>query len=106
MIKKRAYISGAISALKEKNWRYNFNEAEKYLRKKGYENIVNPINIPPYRNQTKWSDYLRNDLRELCWCDEIWMMNNWWKSKGAWTELLISYILGIDIKWLKIQLRK
>ena len=100
--KKRIYISGKISGLDYKVASDIFEAKEKELLEKGYE-VVNPFKISPEANELKeggkpsWSDHMRADIRALCLCDEIYMLDNWVKSKGAIIEFRVAKDLELNI---------
>ena len=106
-MKRKFYISGKITGLKEESWRSNFSlvsRIEKY--KHPSDIIVNPVEIPPWHGNKTWSGYLRADIAELCDCTDIVLMKNWWSSKGALTELLVAKILGLKIHFSTVKIRR
>ena len=68
----KVYISGKISGLSEKVYKNNFNSAELYLTGLGYD-AVNPISDGLIPNGT-WEDYMRRDIKLLCDCDYIYLI--------------------------------
>lgn len=101
--KKTAYISGKITGTTDHENR--FTNAEKKLKGMRY-NVVNPLRrtahlvgkhktmgLPP----PEWSDYMRECLRTLSWCDTIYMLRGWEDSKGAKLERYIAEVLGLEI---------
>lgn len=103
----KIYISGAISALSKEGYEYNFKKAEELLKfNYPQHKIINPLNIPSWKNGTTWSAYMRLDLIVLATCDEIHVMKNFWRSKGVLTEMLFALILGIKIKFIKMKVMK
>jgi hypothetical protein len=99
---KMIYISGAISCLPNNEWKANFDNAERKL-KRLFSNdiIINPTKLIPYQGEHSWRAYMRSDIYQLALCDEIWVMPNWWKSKGCIVEILVSLVLGVKIFSLK-----
>ena len=101
------YISGAISSLPEKKWKDNFNKVEKKLRQLFPDDLItNPTKLIPYQGKNTWRGYMRTDISQLALCDEIWVMPNWWRSKGCVVEIIVSLILGVRVllvprRWLK-----
>lgn len=91
--KPKVYISGKISGLSEKVYKNNFNSAELYLTGLGYD-AVNPISDGLIPNGT-WEDYMRRDIKLLCDCDYIYLIEGWEDSDGASLEKLIADNLGI-----------
>jgi hypothetical protein len=88
------YISGKISGMEEEAF-ILFQQAEKYLIEQGWA-VINPMTLPHKHNKS-WHAYMREDLRALCSCDEIYMLNNWIDSKGAIIEHTIAMWLGIRV---------
>lgn len=106
-MKKGIYISGKISGLRPEVWISNFNKAEELLKFEFPEaDVINPINIAPYKNKTDWRSYMRTDIVALALCDEIYLMKNFWSSKGALMELFVALVLGIKVNFLKMKLAK
>ena len=92
--KKKVYISGKMSGLKEEEFKAIFKEAEEELLGKGYE-VVNPCEI----------DYIPEDyagqlliaLGELAKCDAIYLLDNWVESNGARCEYWFAKGMGLEI---------
>lgn len=91
--KPKVYISGKVSGLSEKVYKNNFNSAELYLTGLGYD-AVNPVSEVTIPNGT-WEDYMRRDIKLLCDCDYIYLIDGWEDSDGASLEKLIADNLGI-----------
>ena len=95
---KKIYISGPMSGLPDFNFQ-KFEKAGKYLTKKYPERIIiNPHKI--HRNNRKdlqYSYYMRNDIKALCDCDSIYMLENWNLSPGAKLEYAIATALKLEI---------
>ena len=91
--KPKVYISGKISGLSEKVYKNNFNSAELYLTGLGYD-AVNPVSEVTIPNGT-WEDYMRRDIKLLCDCDYIYLLEGWEGSGGACLEKHIADNLGI-----------
>lgn len=91
--KPRVYISGKISGLSEKVYKNNFNSAELYLTGLGYD-AVNPVSEGLIPNGT-WEDYMRRDIKLLCECDYIYLLEGWEDSDGASLEKFIADKLKI-----------
>ena len=88
------YISGPMSGYEDFNCPA-FDRAEAKLRKRGWRTI-NPADhgiVPDW----SWGDYLRLDIRELSYCDSIYMLNGWASSKGARLERHIAKELGMTV---------
>lgn len=93
------YISGRIT--KNKNWKEQFQQAEEYLKSKGYKVIINPLNLAEQVNKeiknATYIDYMKQDIEILTLCNEIYMLRGWWRSKGARLERHIAKVLGLGI---------
>ncbi len=106
---KMIYISGAISSLPEHKWKNNFNIVEKRLKKCLPDSIIiNPIRLIPHQGKHTWRGYMRTDISQLALCDELYLMGNWWRSRGCMVEMFIASILGIKIHlvpagWLNVK---
>jgi len=90
----KCYISGPITGMPDLN-RIAFAEAAITLACLGYSPI-DPFSICDHLPiGSTWSEYMREDIPELCKCQYIFMLPGWWKSRGAIIEWLISKVLGI-----------
>lgn len=81
---KKVYISGQITGLPEPVYKKLFSDAERTLKAMGYD-VVNPAKkgiVPGY----KWTDYMKEDIKQLCDCDAIYFLSNWVNSRGAIME--------------------
>lgn len=95
----RVYISGPISNLPRAAYLGRFNEAERLLKQKGYE-VLNPTKLAPCRwlfvyNIIGYKLTLLYDMWHLMNCDQIFMLPDYFKSRGARTEYLVASALGI-----------
>lgn len=90
---EKIYISGKITG--EPNATFIFETAEKKLSDKGFS-VVNPMKLP-HNHDKNYISYMREDIRALCECGTIFMLNNWHKSKGAAMELHIANLLNINV---------
>lgn len=91
---KKVYISGKITGI-EKEAPALFEKAEQEVRAMGFE-PVNPMKLN-HEHDLKWSSYMRVDLRELSYCDAVYMMSNYQDSKGAKGELDTAILLQLDV---------
>ena len=58
---------------------------------------VNPMKEVPYTEGFKWQDYMLKDLELLAKCDTIYMLKNWYDSKGARIEFDFAVAMGVRI---------
>ena len=91
--KPKVYISGKVTGLPEKEYKNNFNSAELWLTGLGYD-VVNPVSYDEIPNGT-WEQYMRRDIKLLCSCDYIYLLDGWQDSEGAILEKLIAGKLKI-----------
>nr|DAF85425.1 MAG TPA: Nucleoside 2-deoxyribosyltransferase [Siphoviridae sp. ctzm5103] len=90
---KKIYISGKIT--NNANYKADFEAAELALKIAGFQ-PVNPAeeHLP---DGATWADYMRHDIKLLCDCDAIYMLNGWRESAGAKIEHKLARDLGIEI---------
>lgn len=82
---KKIYVSGKITGLKIEDAQAKFAEAATRLKAMGHE-PVNPMEHVPYHPEWDWHDYMKADVKLICDCDAIYMLDNWHDSKGAIEE--------------------
>ena len=92
----KIYISGKISGI-ENEAPELFAKAELELQAKGFE-TVNPIALN-HNHDKSWHSYMKEDVKALCECDVIYMLNNWTDSKGAIIEHTIAMYLGLKVQY-------
>lgn len=92
--KKKIYISGAVTGLSEKEVKTNFSAAEQLLKQFNFD-VVNPVSHT-IKNGT-WEEYMKQDIKLLCDCDFIFMIDGWGKSRGACIELNLAIDLKISV---------
>ena len=80
---KKIYISGKISGI-EITAPLLFAVAEYSLQEQGYD-TVNPITIN-HNHDLTWESYMKEDVKQMCTCDAIYLLSNWYNSKGAIIE--------------------
>ena len=90
---KKIYISGKITD--NPNYKADFEAAELALKIAGFQ-PVNPAeeHLP---DGATWADYMRHDIKLLCDCDAIYMLNGWRESAGAKIEHKLARDLGMEI---------
>nr|DAV00423.1 MAG TPA: deoxyribosyltransferase [Caudoviricetes sp.] len=91
---KKIYISGAIAHYDLDERKAVFKAAEERLRAGGYRPI-NPFNngLP---QPGDWRKHMKVDIGLLLQCDYIYMLKDWWVSKGAKLELDVATSCGIE----------
>lgn len=92
----KIYISGKISGI-ENEAPELFAKAEKELQAKGFETI-NPMTLN-HEHDKSWHSYMKEDVKALCECDEVFMLSNWTDSKGAIIEHTIAMYLGLKVQY-------
>lgn len=97
------YISGPITGVD--GWRQRFVQAENWVK----ENLDRQIKSPRLIGQRlerelgrtaeeiPWEEYMRADLRELTYCDTIFVMRGSEGSKGVALELHLAQGLGLRV---------
>ena len=107
---KRIYISGPMSGVPREEYLRNFRQAEMELRMKGFNHIVNPINVWVCRwlwlyrlmekvigKENAYTLVLLYDLWLLSRCSTICMLDGWSASRGARIE---NYFAGLSNKFI------
>lgn len=95
---KRIYISGKISGIEELA-PILFERAE-YLIKAMGSIPVNPMTLN-HEHDKSWTSYMKEDVKALCDCDAIYMLDNWKESRGAVIEHYIAEQLDLEIIYHK-----
>ena len=100
------YISGRITG--NKNWKEDFQKAEEFLLSLGFSNyeIKNPLDLAEeskeiWGDNSTYAQYMINDIHELIFCTDIYMLRGWWRSKGARLERHVAKVLGMKIIYQK-----
>jgi len=90
---KTVYISGPMTAITNLN-RDAFALAEARIKSAG----LNPINPHTLCDPSwDWQKCMRADVKALCDCDAIFLLQGWEKSQGAQLELHIAHRLGLEV---------
>ena len=87
---------------------YNFPafEKKKFELNQEYIDVWNPAEHEPDKTDAMWSEYLAQDIIDIEEnCDSILMFGQWYRSAGAYIELITAHRLGLEIiieqKWLR-----
>ena len=100
MSTKRVYLSGRMSGLSQKEWRWRFLTADMTLDMQGYE-VINPADTIIARHLWLYKIVgyrltLAYDLWLLKRCSHIFMVgNDWMQSNGARLERMKAREWGI-----------
>jgi hypothetical protein len=95
-MKERIYILGPISGIKDNNRKEFYDIADK-LRNDGFE-VTNPLDFDTPQNEgLSYNQRLRLDVRALTYCDSIYMLPDWKKSKGATLEHMVATMIGLKV---------
>ena len=94
------YLSGKITGLSDLN-KPKFEAAEKLIIdslqfKDFFVHVFNPHELPDDHDK-RWSSYMRECIKALSVSNKVYVLDDWNKSKGALTEVLIAKILGMPI---------
>lgn len=74
-----------------------FHQAHVYLTTLDFK-IVNPVTLP-HDHDRSWKSYLKEDLKALRPCNDIYMLNNWEQSRGAILEHWYAKRYGIKVHY-------
>lgn len=91
----RVYLSGAITGVPNLNWE-QFENAERLLISKGYT-VINPLRLD-HSNCKKYIDYMRNDVKAMKTCNQIYLLRGCQLSRGSRIELSIAKKHGIEVE--------
>jgi hypothetical protein len=121
-MKRRIYISGAVSGIAREEAEARFAAAAEELAARGYE-VVNPLEVIVWEvrdviglgeakmlrivnrathatvmedEEAFWRRCMVRCFRELLLCDAIYMLSNWRESRGARVELAAAVELGLE----------
>ena len=98
---KKIYLSGKITGL---TYEQAFNEflAAEITASKIAEQTINPMKLT-HNHDKSWENYMLEDIKNLFYCDSIFMLDNWNDSKGARIERFIASEMQIPIIYLGIK---
>ena len=84
MKKKKIYIAGKVTNENRNACILKFEAAEKQLRAKGYT-VVNPLKVINDWHMP-WNEAVDIGLKALEKCDAIYLLADWYHSRGAIIE--------------------
>lgn len=91
----KVYISGPMTGLPGHNFPA-FNAAAKQLRAIGVD-VVNPVEVCR-ESGGQWHEYMKADIKALCDCDALVLLDGWQHSNGAQLELHLAHRLQMEIE--------
>ncbi len=96
-MRRKVYISGAVSSLPYDEAKAMFDEAKEIVN--GYIEMeaVSPLDFDEEDKTKPWEWYMRKDIKLLMDCDMIYMLPNWRQSEGAKLERELAERLGIEV---------
>ena len=92
----KIYISGKITGIEEEALQ-RFEFAETNLKLAGFD-VVNPMKLE-HNHDKSWEAYMRVCIIALMSCNAIFMLLNYYQSKGAMIELALAKELGMKVYW-------
>jgi hypothetical protein len=94
LLNKKIYISGPMTGIEQLNFPA-FARAAKFLRDAG-ATVSAPHEIA-MKYPESWEKCMAEDIKALCDCEAVFMLDGWEKSKGAHLELHIAHRLNLEI---------
>ncbi len=91
----RIYISGKITGLPDLNFQ-KFKTAELVLAFKYGGKVYNPHEFAAEHDKS-WASYMKVCIGQLVVCNEVAVLDDWDRSRGAIVEVLIAKLLGIPV---------
>lgn len=94
------YVSGPMSGLSDHNYQ-EFDMAADQLRSEGYV-VLNPAEnfaglTDNARTNCDRTHFMRLDIHALLQVDCVFVLDKWYRSKGARLEVAIAFELGIPV---------
>jgi len=96
----KVYISGKVTGLDYDVAFKMFEDAEQEVKNLG-GTPVNPMRFCPNEPTWAWEKFMEICLKELLYCDGIFMLKNWGHSKGARIEYVVAKELGFKVEFQK-----
>lgn len=92
-LRPKIYMSGPISDIPLETACKEFEKAENILLRMGFD-VVNPMKLP-HDHDKSWQSYMRDCIAALLPCDAIFLLKDWYESRGAVLEEHIATELSI-----------
>lgn len=89
------YVAGPMRGYPDLNF-HRFNTWTQIIREVWKEEAVNPVEINPDPD-ANYLDCMRADIKALCDCDGIFLLNGWENSEGANAEYQVARILKLKV---------
>lgn len=93
----KVYLAGPMTGLPEFNFP-TFYKAAEILKAKGFI-VENPAEHAKNKPQSSWSGYMRQAIKILVDCDEVYLLPGWGHSSGANEEHNLARILNMPINY-------
>lgn len=91
----KVYLAGPMTGLPDYNYPAFFQAAE-FLRERGLL-VENPAEHAQRNPQSFWEGYMRQALKVMLDCDELYLLPGWGKSNGANIEHNLALDLNMPI---------
>lgn len=93
MKQEKCYIAGMITGLD--NHKELFEKAKREVISLGLI-PVSPLEINHSENSS-WNDFMKEDLKVMLTCENVYVINNYRYSKGAMIEVNLATVLAINV---------
>ena len=91
-MKPKIYIAGRVTYSPEAA-ALEFEKAEQFLSELGF-NVINPMKLN-HSHDKKWESYMKVCIKALCDSNCVYLLKDWYESKGAVLEKYLSDKLNI-----------
>jgi hypothetical protein len=92
---KKVYIAGKVTGLPQKEVIEKFEKDERIFREMGFD-PVNPIRVVNDWSM-EWKPAMKLCIAALMQCDYIYLQPDFNNSRGAWKEMELARMVGIEI---------